>query len=149
MRTVVRRLLGAVRLAPLGDVVRADADARHASGRAKGLEERLAATCTQIEEWKRRYEERSAQVTQWKQTATAAQAQSQADTDRLKSRAEDLKSKVAALTAQLEKLHGRIDGADRVASAARDELMLMETKLDLLEAAIQVLDARTREGAVS
>jgi hypothetical protein len=31
----------------------------------------------------------------------------------------------------------------------REGLMLMETKLDLVEAAIRILDARTREGAVS
>ena len=43
----------------------------------------------------------------------------------------------------------RLDNAHRATDSANEQLMAMEVKLDLVESAIQVLDSRTREQAVS
>jgi chromosome segregation ATPase len=44
----------------------------------------------------------------------------------------------------LEALQARLDDADRELATARDYLMVVEAKLDILEGAANVLDARTR-----
>ena len=46
-------------------------------------------------------------------------------------------------------MRDRLEKAHLATDAANEQLMAMEVKLDLIEAAIQVLDARTREQAVS
>jgi predicted nucleic acid-binding Zn-ribbon protein len=44
----------------------------------------------------------------------------------------------------LKTLRARIEGAERELVTAREHLMVVETKLDILEGAANVLDARTR-----
>ena len=46
-------------------------------------------------------------------------------------------------------LRARLEEAQRTAANAREYLMATEAKLDLIEAAIQVLDARTRETSLN
>ena len=72
-------------------------------------------------------------------------AQVDAGTERLRAEQE----RAQALTTQLEEYRARLDGANQATKMAREQLMVMEVKLDLIEAAISVLDARTREAAVS
>jgi len=50
--------------------------------------------------------------------------------------------------AQVKELHETIERANRSTTTAREQLMATEVKLDLIEAAIHVLDSRTREAAV-
>ena len=72
-----------------------------------------------------------------------------ARTDEWKRKAEALTSDVRDLKLRLDDARGRLEEAQRGATFAREHLMAMETKLDLIEAAIQVLDTRTREAAVT
>jgi hypothetical protein len=46
-------------------------------------------------------------------------------------------------------MRSRLENAHRATDSANEQLMAMEVKLDLIESAIQVLDTRTREQAVS
>lgn len=47
---------------------------------------------------------------------------------------------------QLDALQSRLEGAERELATAREHLMVVESKLDILEGAANVLDARTRHG---
>jgi len=58
------------------------------------------------------------------------------------------KAKAEDLLVQVRDLRGRLTEAERVESQLRELLMANETKLDLVEAAINVLDQRTRGEAV-
>jgi chromosome segregation ATPase len=149
MKAVLRRMLSAVGLTTARRAERLEMDARQAVLRSRALEERVAAMQADVERWKRRCEDKSAAASGWKQAAGEIEARARTDTARLKAHCEELKARVADLASEVNDLQGRLEAADRAASSAREELMLMETKLDLVEAAIRILDARTREGAVS
>jgi len=47
---------------------------------------------------------------------------------------------------ELDALQARLEGAERELTTAREHLMVIESKLDILEGAANVLDARTRHG---
>jgi len=53
-------------------------------------------------------------------------------------------NRYARRVAAVDALHDRLVATERELVAARDELMAVETKLDILEAAANVLDVRTR-----
>jgi hypothetical protein len=53
-----------------------------------------------------------------------------------------------ALKTQLHALRERLGHANHVTTIAREHLLATEVKFDLIEAAILVLDTRTRETAV-
>ena len=74
--------------------------------------------------------------------ATNHAARATAAADEWKARSETLALKVRELRAAL-------DEANLLTNTARGHLMATETKLDLIEAAIQVLDTRTREAALT
>lgn len=149
MKAMVTRMLAACRLAPAGQVHRLEAEALETSRRSRVLEERLTSTRAELERWKQRCEERSSAASTWKQTAGELEAKARTDSARLKATCDELKGRAATLAVQVSDFQARLEQADRAAEATRQELKVMETKVDLLEAAIQVLDARTREGAVS
>ena len=147
MKAAITKALALIGLAPTGRAARAEADAQRAVQRAAALEDRLASTRAELERWKRRYEEKASAAAAWKESAAEVEAKAKADTARIKAACEKLKTRAAALASQVADFQARLEQADRATSATREELMVVETKLDLLEAAIHVLDARTREGA--
>jgi chromosome segregation ATPase len=57
------------------------------------------------------------------------------------------KAKAEELLTQVRELRGRLADAERVEAQLRELMMANETKLDLVEAAINVLDHRTRREA--
>jgi chromosome segregation ATPase len=88
--------------------------------------------------------------TDWKAKAGEAIARAKALEAELKhqaKRVEKLKGlavKLEQRDAELEKLRERLATAERELSVAREHLMAVEVKLDILEGAANVLDARTR-----
>jgi chromosome segregation ATPase len=172
MKRVVLTLLRGFGLAPAGHVASLTAAARDAAHHIKLLEERVAHTREDAESWKRRHEETADAMAGWKHASTSAHAETdrvRADLDRVKAeldraiadqrreqakavewqkRAEKLAAECDDLRARLEKARTRAGEAERSAETANQHLMAMEVKLDLIEAAIHVLDARSREHAV-
>ncbi len=53
------------------------------------------------------------------------------------------------LAEQVRSLRERLDAANAAATAPRGHLMATEVEFDLIETAVQVLDARRRERAVA
>ena len=148
MKSAVRNLLGHVGLAPAAHVERAASDARQASARVKQIEAQLGKMREDCESWKRKNEEAIAASAEWKKAASRAEAKAEratAEASKADSRTAEWKSRADALSAQIREMTARLKEANRAASTAREHLMATEVKLDLVEAAIQVLDARTRE----
>ena len=142
---MLKRTLALFGLAPAGHVARKDEEIRRGAERVKAFEERLEKLRADAQTWKQRHEDTARELATRQQAAGASVSEAveraQADAARWKERAERLNT-------QADELRARLVEADRAATAAREHLMATEVKLDLLEAAIQVLDARTRETAV-
>jgi len=152
MKAVIKGLLATIGLAPAGQVEIATAHARKAAEKAKILEDRLASMRTDLEHWQHRCEERSNAVAEWKAAAARTETnleRAKANVVRSEAHAEECKVKAGALTAQVQELRTRLGDANRATTTSREHLMAMEVKLDLIEAAINVLDTRTREAAVT
>lgn len=159
MKTAIKTLLAAFGVAPAAHLARLEADVRRAEGKTAQLEERLVHLRNEADSWKRRHEDAADAAVGWKLAASRAQA----ELDRVKTDAEKAKTGMERAQAEAERDKARLQGVretlDRVRSRLEDarggiessneQLMAMEVKLDLIEAAIQVLDARTREHAVS
>jgi hypothetical protein len=69
-------------------------------------------------------------------------------TEEWKARSEKLTADAQDLRARLQNSRAKLEEAGRAAATAHEHLMAMEVKLDLLEAAIRVLDLRTRDQVV-
>ena len=139
---------------------------RQAKTKIAQLEQKVEEGRGEASSWKRRYEESTEAVAGWKQATHRAQAETELakrDAERLKADLERVKADLAreqprtveerrraeALKAELLGIRARVENAHDVTDSANEQLMAMEVKLDLIEAAIQVLDMRTREQAVS
>jgi len=148
MTAAIRKLLGGLGLATAAQLQHATAQARQAADKA---DERMAKLRADAESWKTRYEEASKAAAEWKKTAVDAKAaveRSSGKLERVQAHVDEWKARAETLTAQVGDLKGRLDETRRVTTVARQHLMATEVKLDLIEAAVQVLDARTREGAL-
>jgi chromosome segregation ATPase len=148
MKGRVRRLLRLIGLAPAADLDRAIVDARTVSDRVRSLETRLSKLRVDVDTWKQRHEEVAAKLAGCRE----ALAESRADTEHARAGAEHAKARVQewkgranAVTEEKLALRDRLEEAQRVAAATREYLMATETKLDLIEAAIQILDLRSRD----
>lgn len=152
MKAAIKGLLTTIGLAPAGQVETATAQTRQAAEKAKHLEDRLAGTRADLEHWKQRYEECSNTAAEWKSGVARVEAnleRTKAHVVRAEAHAEEWKAKAGALAAQVQDLRARLGDAHRATTTSREHLMAMEVKLDLIETAINVLDARTREAAVA
>lgn len=166
MTTGIARLLGAFGLAPVSQVQQLNGDVRRTEAKIAQLEQKLEEVRADASNWKRRYEDTTEAVSGWKQATHRAQAETELmkrDADRIKAELERVKAelereqprtaeerrRVESLKAELQGMRARVENAHRVTDSANEQLIAMEVKLDLIEAAIQVLDTRTREQAVS
>ncbi|MGH9254279.1 MAG: hypothetical protein ACRD3C_06890, partial [Vicinamibacterales bacterium] len=130
------------------------------------LEQKLEEVRADAQNWKRRFEDTTEAVAGWKQAAHRAQAETdrakgdadrikvdleraQADLEREKPQTAEWRRRAETLKTDLQDMRARVDNAHRATEAANEQLMAMEVKLDLIEAAIQVLDMRTRERAAA
>jgi len=148
MKTAIMRMLATVRLAPASQVEHLADQAQRAAARVSGLEEQLAKLRADVEAWKSHHEASARTAAEWKQAAATANAKTERSTahsKRAEASAEEWKARALALKEQLHSLRQRLTHANQATSLAREHLMATEVKLDLIEAAIQVLDTRTRE----
>ena len=144
MKRLITSALGAVGLAPAGQVSRIKAESDRAVQKLRDLEQRAAELKADAESWKRRHEEAARRAAD--QQDALAKATTRAD--RAEARAEELKARGDALQAEAREMRARLQDSSRATTTVREHLMATETKLDLIEAALQVLDARTRAAAV-
>jgi chromosome segregation ATPase len=166
MSTAIRTFLASVRLAPISQVEQLSGDVRKAETKIAQLEQKLEEFRADASNWKRRFEDTTEAVTGWKQATHRAQAETEhakrdaerskvdlertkADLEREQPRAVEERRRAETLKSELMGMRGRVENAHRAADSANELLMAIEAKLDLIEAAIQVLDMRTREQAVS
>lgn len=148
MKTAIKGLLATVRLAPASQVAHLADQAKRATVRVSELEDRMAKLRAEIETWKSHHEASAKAAAEWKQAASAAvekAERSAAQTARAETSAEEWKARGLALKEQLRSLRERLDSANHATTLAREHLMATEVKLDLIEAAVQVLDTRTRQ----
>ena len=152
MNATIRRALAGVGLASAGQVQRLAEESRQMSDKVKNLEDRVAKLRADAETWKRRHEEIAAKLREWKDVAAEAEADAQrmrAGAEHAKARASEWKTRAEALMEEKRDLRARLEEVQRASITARDYLMASEAKLDLIEAALQVLDSRTREAAIT
>jgi chromosome segregation ATPase len=152
MKAAVKSVLASVGLASAGQVNGALHQAQKAQAKLKALEDRLAKVREASANWKRRYEESVRAAAEFKQAASRADVKAErasAAAERAAAKADEWKARTDTLMGQVRDLSARLKEANRAATAAREHLMATEVKLDLIEAAIQVLDSRTRETAVT
>jgi chromosome segregation ATPase len=145
MRALFRNLLAGAGLATA-------AQAAHARQAADTAEQRAAALRADLERWKARHHEASSAAAESRKAAAQAQAaaeRAQRDLERAQRDVEQWKARSETRGAQVREFRERFTDTRRVATVAREHVMAIETKLDLVEAAIQVLDARTRERSLT
>ena len=151
MKDTIRKTLAGFGLAPAGQVDRLAEESRQASGKIKSLEDRIAKLRGDADTWKQRHDEVTAKLREWKDAAARAEAEAErmrTGAEHSKSRAAEWKARADALTEEKLALRARLEEAQRGAINAREYLMATEAKLDLIEAAIQVLDTRTRDSVL-
>jgi chromosome segregation ATPase len=144
MKRLITGALGAVGLAPSGQVARAKAEGDRAAQKLRDLEARVASLKADADTWKRRHDEVSRRAAEQQDALAKAIARA----ERAEARAEELKARGDELQAEAKEMRARMQDSGRAAATVREHLMATETKLDLIEAALQVLDARTRAAGV-
>lgn len=152
MKATIRQALSGVGLAPAGELQRLAEESRQMSEKMKSLEDRVAKLRADAETWKQRHEDVAAKLREWKETAAQAASDAErlrAGAEHAKARAGEWKTRAEALTEEKLALRARLEEAQRTAINAREYLMATEAKLDLIEAAIQVLDTRTRDSVLN
>jgi chromosome segregation ATPase len=165
MNRTVTSLLAAIGLAPASRVDQLNGDVRRVEGKVAQLERQLEEARADAQSWKKRHEDTTEAVAGWKQATHRAQAETEyakknvdrirgelerakAELEREQPRMAEERRRAETLKAELQDMRARAEHAHRVTDSANEQLMAMEVKLDLIEAAIQILDARTREQAV-
>jgi chromosome segregation ATPase len=172
MKSAIKGLLSAFGLAPAAQVHALAKETQDLRARTAQLEERLSQARADADGWKRRQTDSAEALAGWKQAAAKADAETerlrnvsdrltsdvermaadvkreQARTEEWKGRAEKLAADAQDLRVRLQNSRARLEEAERAAATAHEHLMAMEVKLDLLEAAAQVLDLRTRDQVV-
>ena len=143
MKRLITGALGAIGLAPAGHVARAAADGTRAHDKLRELEQRLVDAKADAANWKRRHDEVSRRAAEHQDAAAKANTRA----ERAEARAEELKTRGDRFQDELRQMRASLQEAGRSTKTVREHLMATETKLDLIEAAIQVLDLRTREVA--
>jgi chromosome segregation ATPase len=143
MNSLISSVLAPLGLAPAGHARRLKAESERSAEKLRALEGRMTELKADAEGWKRRYEEGSRKLAE----AQAAVTRAEAKAGREEARAQELKSRGDALAAEMKEMRARLQDAGRTSGTVREHLMATETKLDLIEAALQVLDARTRAAA--
>ena len=150
MKALIRKLLAILGLATAGELAQATAQADQAVGRIRQLEARLAKLREDAATWRERQQQAADATAEWKKAAARAEAEVAKAADepaRLRAQLAEWRGRAEALTTQLREHRDRLDESRRVSTRAREHLMATEVKLDLVEAAIRLLDARTRDGA--
>ena len=134
LRAAVRRALGLVGLASARQV--------------RALQAKVASAKRQGAEVKGGLAEAKRNAARWKQKgdeSTRRLDKAQREAERFKARHAESSTLVASLQGRLE----RLKASARATALAREHLMAIDTKLDIVEGAINVLDRRTRRPAAT
>ena len=144
MKRFITGALRLIGLAPAGHVESLKAENDRVARKVREFETRAVDLRADAEAWKRRHEDGARRAAENQEAASRATTRA----ERAEARADDLQARADALTAEMKEMRARLQDAHRLTSTVREHLMATETKLDLIEAALQVLDTRTREAAV-
>jgi chromosome segregation ATPase len=145
MKSLIKRGMAAVGVVPARQVAGVAEELRRATRRLSKAEKTLAELQVQKEGWKRRHDETAARLAE--HAAAGERAEKRAG--RAEQQAAEWKERAHLLSSELRDLKERLRESQDAAAGAREYLMATETKLDLIEAAIHVLDLRTRDRAVA
>jgi len=145
MKTAIKRSLATIRLAPASQVEHLAEQTRRKNLKIAKLEKQIAKLRTDIETWKNLHQTSEKATTEWKRATAKAKARSAAHTIRAEASSEEWKERAVKLKDRLHSVRARLQQANQASKLAREHLMATEVKLDLVEAAIHVLDARTRK----
>ena len=151
MKPLILKLLAAIGLAPAGHLTQAQTRANRAAEKVARLEQQATKLREERDDWKQRHQHAITAAADLKKTAARAEdasARAKAEAERANTQVEEWRTRAQALTTELREVRDRLEEARRVGTLAREHLMVTETKLDLIEAAIQVLDSRTRDAVV-
>jgi chromosome segregation ATPase len=152
MKNGMKAMLGAVGLVPAVEIEPLLHQARQAAERMAALDGEVVKLRADVQSWKQRCEESASAAAEWKHAATAATAKAEratAEAQRAEAKADDLRARCERLDIKIDALRTQLEKAGHAATAAREHLMATEVKLDLIEAAIHVLDLRTRDVVVA
>ncbi|MEW5984315.1 MAG: hypothetical protein AB1806_18335 [Acidobacteriota bacterium] len=154
LRSLMTRALAAIGLASAGTVrvLRERLDA--AETRADALSTQVATVKAEAQSVKSRVEELKAQLAAARTEAQASKSRAdevarelaalQSDLSRSRAQVQELTAKIATWRTKGDRIKVKLARAERAVQVANEHLMSTETKLDLVEAAITVLDTRTR-----
>lgn len=145
MTSLMKRSLAAVGMVPARQLEGVAEELRRETKRLAKAEERASELRTEADNWKRRSEEAAARIAEFQATAERAERRA----ERAEAQAAEWKGRAGLLADEVRDLKDKLRETKAAANGAREYLMATETKLDLIEAALQVLDARTRDRAVT
>ena len=147
MKRLIVRLLGIIGLVPARRHALLERQLKEAETRAKKAESETKKVRQLLEEvraesraWKTRADDTGKQL---KALATEAQRQRER-AEKYKDAIDRSSQSAKAGSVDVETLLKRLDEAERELAVAREHLMAVEVKLDILEGAANVLDTRTR-----
>ncbi len=145
MTSLMKRSLAAVGMVPARQLEGVAEELRRETKRLAKAEERVGELRAEADNWKQRYEEASARIAEHQAVAERAERRA----ERAEGQGAEWKQRAGSLGDEVRDLKDKLRETKAAANGAREYLMATETKLDLIEAALHVLDARTRERAVS
>lgn len=143
MKALIIRILRGVGLVPVGRYRVLAAQAHDAELRAKKLSKLVEELRTESRDWKIKATEGAKQIRTQEKT-TAREHHRAGDMKRENERLTAEIHRLRAKDAELEALRSRVLDAERELTVAREQLMAVDVKLDILEGAANVLDERTR-----
>ena len=116
---------------------------KKAESRALKLEQQLAIAREESRGWKQKADHAQAALKE-AQANTAEALKQMRRAEKLRGDAEQRSARETQRAIDLETLRQRLADSERALAVAREQLMAIEVKLDILEGAANVLDARTR-----
>jgi chromosome segregation ATPase len=152
MMSTLKRALAGLGLVPAGQLDRAEEQTRQLTERLRSLEDRIVKLKADTDTWKQRHEEVAVKLRECREQAAQAAADAErmrAGAEHAKTKANEWKGRAEALSAEKRDLRARLEDVQRAAITSREYVMATEAKLDVIEAALQVLDSRTREAALT
>ena len=152
MKTTIRRLLAGVGLVSAGRLEQLGRESQQVLSKIASLEARIAKLQADAATWKQRHDEVAAKLRESKEATISAEAEIarlRGGAEHAKARAAEWKARADALEEDKRNLRTRLDEVQRAATTTQEYVMATEAKLDVIEAAIQVLDSRTRDAAVT
>ena len=143
MKRLVIRLLGMLGLVTSGRHRALAVQLREAEVRAKKLTKLVDEIRAESREWKTKANDAAKKLKSGDKDATRSEQR----VEKLRAEGERLRAEIHRIKAkdvELDALMTRLIDAERELTIAREQLMAVEVKLDILEGAANVLDERTR-----